>query len=145
MQKGFTLLIAIVITGTIALIAAGVINLALKQNTISSLGNYSQQAFYAADTGIDCALYWDVGNPSGASAFAVTSPASDISCNGTVSTVGGGASVNTFDINFSPDPFCATVRVTKLNNGSTTIESFGYNTCDPSSPRRVERAIEAEY
>ena len=143
--------VAMIIMGTLLLIATGVASLAVRQGLISSIGKESQEAFYAADTGIECALYWDVGNPSGISAFATNTPASLVFCNKDASNLTnewlvGGASVSTINrINFLPDPFCAIVTVTKAPNGSTLIESKGYNTCDASSSRRVERAVRARY
>ena|SRR3989344_5845923 len=144
-NKGFTLFIAIVVMGTLFLVTAGITNLAVKQSLISSIGRESQYAFYAADTGMECALYWDVQNSSGYSAFS-TSTGSQIpnACNGETINVGG-SYVSTFTLNLAPDPFCTTVTVTKNDNGSTRIESKGYNTCDLSNPRRVERAVRASY
>lgn len=142
-QKGFTLFMAMVITATLLLIAGGVANLAIRQSLISNAGKESQMAFYAADTGMECALYWDINNPSGSSAFSV-STGSNIVCNDQTVTVGG-SSVSTFGpINFAPDPYCVFVTVEK-NGTATEIESRGYNTCDLSSPRRVERAVRASY
>ncbi len=149
-QKGFTLFVALVVTGTLLLIAAGVVSLAVKQSFISASGRESQRAFYAADTGLECALYWDVKNPSGQSAFA-TSTGSTIFCNKDANNPGnqwvvGGAYTSVINrINFLPDPYCAIVVVTKGVGGSTKIESLGYNTCDSSNPRRVERAVRATY
>jgi len=143
MNKGFTLFIAIIVAGTLLLIATGITGLAVKQSLISSTGRESQYAFYAADTGMECALYWDVQNSSGISAFS-TSTGSVINCNNQNMTVGGTA-ISTFTLNLNPDPFCATVTVAKNDNGSTRIESKGYNTCDTSNPRRVERAVRATY
>jgi Tfp pilus assembly protein PilX len=79
-NQGFTLFIAIVVTGTLLVISTGIINIALKQSSISGSGRESQNAFYAADTGMECALFWDVKNPSGNTAFA-TSTGSIIFCN----------------------------------------------------------------
>ena len=151
-QKGFTLFVAMVVTGTLLLLATGIINLAIKQSFIARAGYDSQLAFYAADTGMECALFWDVKNPagSGQSAFA-TSTGSTINCNRDASNplnewVVGGSSVSTINkITFLPDPFCAIVVVTKNDNGTTKVESFGYNTCDATSARRVERAVRATY
>lgn len=150
-NEGFTLFIAVVITGTLLLIATSVASLAVKQAFISSTALKSQQAFYAADTGLECALYWDVKNPSDISAFATSSPPSTINCNQdgnnpTNQWVVGGASVSTINrINFLPDPYCAIVTVTKNSNGTTLIESRGYNTCNALEPRRVERAVRSTY
>ena len=148
--EGFTLFIAIVVSGTLLLIASGIVNLALKQSLISAFGRESQNAFYAADTGIECALYWDVHNPSGISAFSTTT-GSTIFCNKDANNPGnewvvGGADTSVINyISFLPDPYCAIVTVTKDNGGGTTIESLGRNTCDLSSTRRVERAVRATY
>ena len=149
-NKGFTLFVAVVITGTLLLISTGIIGLAYKQTLISSSGKDSQNAFYAADTGIECALYWDVQNPSGISAFSTTT-SSTIYCNKDANNpsnewvVGGSYTSVINRINFLPDPYCAIVTVTKGVNGSTEIESMGYNTCNALDPRRVERAVRATY
>ncbi|MDO8729315.1 MAG: pilus assembly PilX N-terminal domain-containing protein [bacterium] len=151
-NRGFTLFVAMVVMGTLLLIAAGVVNLAVRQAFISASGRESQHAFYAADTGIECALYWDVQK----NAFA-TSTGSPIFCNKDANNssnqwvVGGGGDINptsVFTFYFLPDSFCATVSVKKQYVSSvlkTTIESKGYNTCSLSNPRRVERAIRATY
>ena len=142
-NQGFTLFIAMVVMGTILLVTTGMVSLAVRQARVSSSSRESQHAFYAADTGVECAVYWDVQNPSGPSAFA-TSTGSQISCNNQTMTVGGVAT-STFTFNFSPDPFCVTVTVNKASTCVTRIESKGYNTCDASNSRRVERAVRAVY
>ena len=150
MQKGFTLFVALVVTGTILLIATGIVNLSVRQSFISGASRDSQAAFYAADTGMECALFWDIRNPSGQSAFATTT-GSIIHCNKDAANqnnqwVVGGAAVSTIEpITFLPDPYCAKVVVTKSQSGTTLIESYGYNNCDPTTPRRVERAVRADY
>ncbi|OHA92510.1 MAG: hypothetical protein A2665_02645 [Candidatus Zambryskibacteria bacterium RIFCSPHIGHO2_01_FULL_46_30] len=149
-ERGFTLFIALVVMGTLLLITAGIASLATRQALISASNRESQHAFYAADTGIECALYWDVKNPTGISAFA-TSTSSNITCDGTPATVGGGGDSNPtsiFSFILTPDPYCVAVAVTKVYISGvlrTTIESQGYNTCDLSNPRRVERAVRATY
>lgn len=150
-QGGFTLFVAIVITGVLLLVAAGIVNLAVKQSQISNSGRESQLAFYAADTGMECVLFWDVKNPSGERSAFATSSTSVISCNQDAENPGnqwtvGGASVSVIEtITFLPEPSCAKVTVTKNANGKTLVESLGYNTCDSLNPRRVERAVRADY
>ncbi len=158
-SRGFTLLIAIVLTAMLLLVSVVIVNIALKQLVIAYTGQQSQHSFYSADSGIDCALYWDTKNSTGISAFA-TSTAGSITCNSqtvttnsqTVSTnptqssrIGGGGVSNPtsiFQINFSNG--CAIVQVTKSNAGTTTISSRGYNTCSGSG-RRFERGITTTY
>ena len=153
-NKGFTLFVAMILMGALLLIATGIVGLAVRQSLISSSGRESQDAFYAADTGMECALYWDVQNPSGISAFSTTT-GSSIFCNQDVSNPSnpvpnnvGGNPISTFRINFLPDPSCTVVTVSKAYVAGTlvtTIESKGYNTCDLANPRRVERAVRATY
>ena len=153
LQAGFTLLMASLVGSMLLAIGLAIFNLALKEVVLSSSGRESQFAFFAADSGSECALYWDFKNVSGVSAFA-TSTSSTISCNYDAQnsanqniTVGGGGLGNptsVFSLTFNPDPYCVTVSVTK-GNGTTVIESRGYNTCNVSNPRRVERALRVEY
>ncbi len=148
--RGFTLFVGLIIASSLLLIATGVVNLALKQSLISSSGKESQLAFYAADTGMECALYWDISNPNGVSAFSIETGTSGIECNHDISnpdniwTVGGTSESTIGPITFLPESYCAIVTVHK--DGETTIiESKGYNTCDLANPRRVERAVRAQY
>lgn len=142
-SSGFTLFVSIVVMGTLLLISMGVVTLALRQSILASAGRESQYAFYAADTGIECALYWDLKNSTGFSAFSTTT-GSTISCAGDNHIVGGSLQ-SEFELVFSPDPYYVRVVVTKSLDGATLIESYGYNTQDSSNPRRVERAIRVAY
>lgn len=150
-QKGVTLFIAILVTGTLLLVSTAIVNIAVRESFITSAARESQYAFYAADTGAECALYWDVKNPTGVSAFSTTTIVT-ISCNQNganpvnpnPATVGG-TDRSTFTLTFLPDPYCAKVTVTKSTDGKTKIESLGYNSCDISNPRRVQRAVRASY
>lgn len=91
-KKGFTLLLSIIITGILLLVSFIISNVALKELVLVYSGSESQQAFYAADSGVECAAYWDAKNPNGISSFA--SPSGSITCNGqTVSS--GSQTVNT--------------------------------------------------
>jgi len=148
-ERGITLLISIIIMGTLLLVASAISNIALKQSTLSSTNQESQFAFYAADSGAECAIYWDVKNPPGYSAFS-TSTGSQITCNKDAQNPSnqfgvGGSNSSTFTMTFLPDPYCARVVVTKADDGTTQIQSYGYNTCDTGSPRRVERAVKVSY
>lgn len=148
-QSGISLLLAIIITGTLLLVAATISDITYKQSQLAVENRESQYAFYAADTGAECAIYWDVKNPPGYSAFA-TSTASAINCNKDSANsanqfVVGGSNTSTFTMTFLPDPYCAKVVVTKNADNTTQIQSYGYNTCDSASPRRVERAVKVTY
>lgn len=85
-KHGFTLLVSIIVTGILLLVSFVVANVAFKQLILVYVGAESQQAFYAADSGIECAEYWDTKNSSGISSF--SSPSGSITCNGQTITSG---------------------------------------------------------
>lgn len=58
-NRGVTLFIAIVIMGILLFISFAVVNIAIKSTIFASSGRDSQLAFYAADAGLECAIYWD--------------------------------------------------------------------------------------
>ena len=59
MNKGFTLFVALVVSSLILSVSLSLSNIILKQLIFSHTGSESQLAFYAADSGAECALYWD--------------------------------------------------------------------------------------
>jgi hypothetical protein len=60
-EAGFTVLFASLISSLVLSIGLAILNITLKQNTLSSAGRKTQQSFYAADAGIECALFLDRG------------------------------------------------------------------------------------
>lgn len=142
-QKGFALFVAIGVASIILLVSIAMSNITLKQVLISQAGKESQKAYYAADNGIECVLFWEIANPiaPGESAFGPTGQ--EISCGSQTFDVGG-ASESTFTATFSPFSTCAEVTVTKTGS-QTIIQSRGRNLCTGSSNRRVERGIRLQY
>ncbi len=143
-KKGFTLLIAVVVTAMLLIISFVVANIAYKQLILANSNQESQYAFYNADSGIECAVYWDF--KSGVSAFA-TSTTATINCNGqSIPSMGGGGYINatsTFQLNFAKG--CVVVQVGKHQNNLTIVDSRGYNTCSVGSVRKLERAEKLTY
>jgi hypothetical protein len=138
-NKGFTLLLAVLITSIILGISVGFTTFVIRELTISAIGRESQKAFFASDSGIECALYWDLKQ----NAFA-TSSTSSINCTGLYFTVGGPSGISEFDLNFT-NGSCSHVKVDKSVYPQTKIDSYGHNTCILSDPNRVERALEIIY
>jgi hypothetical protein len=58
-KRGFTLLLAALVSSIVLSLGASIFLVAKKEITLSSLGRDSQYAFYAADQAAECALYWD--------------------------------------------------------------------------------------
>lgn len=145
-QSGYALFTSILLTGTLIIIAYATTNFSLKQLLLTTSGAESHSAFYVADTGVECALYWDLKNGA-TSAFDIAAVGA-ITCGGSTVTptrvISGGTITNTFQIpvQMSVGSSCANLTVTK-SGGNTTIESKGYNTCGGGN--RLERAIRITY
>ena len=138
-DSGFTLLLSVLITTIILGIAIGLPVFIMRELIISSVGRESQKAFFAADSGIECVLFWDLKQD----AFS-TSTTRVITCAENNHTVGGATGISNFILNFDNNS-CASVQVDKTVYRQTKINSYGRNTCNTSDPNRVERALEVIY
>jgi Tfp pilus assembly protein PilE len=58
-NRGFTLLIALIFMSVMLAFGLALASLAYKQSVLASSATDSQYAFYAADAGLECALYAD--------------------------------------------------------------------------------------
>lgn len=174
-NRGFTLFIAILTASIILAIGISILQITLKEFVLSSTVRDSLMAFYAADGGMECALYWDNSEASGGSKFLPSSPAQRIQCMGDdVQRIGGGGdelvgggsygTTESFQMQWGTPTMCTRVSVTKylstsgsitLPDGSTCledlvctiIESKGYNKActNLTDPRAVERALRSRY
>lgn len=164
-QLGFAMLYASLIGSLVLAIGLAILNVTIKQITLASAGRESQHAFYAADTGIECAFYLERGGGNDACGDGVFGNAERLSycqtdsggnpvtysCAGqNVNLIGVPIStaegvVSQFSINTHPsaENICFTVSVTKSPGQNPVIDSRGYNTCDPNSNNRFERAIQS--
>jgi hypothetical protein len=164
-ERGYTLLFAVLVSSVVLAMGLSILSISRKEVILSSASRESVAAFYAADAGLECALYWDQYGMFATSTPGPTAPARSITCgstppittgttypDGSVSRIGGGGNTNGvshFIIDFTldakdPQPYCSVVEVTKFMQSGvvqTIIDSKGYNTCDPENPRRVERAL----
>lgn len=170
-QRGFTLLLAALISSIVLSIGAAIYGIAIKELQLSTLGRNSQYAFFAADTGAECALYWDVRYAY----FASTTPAGvSPKCDAqdlTVSTSQGTPPTYPYTKTFqfqtgaplgSPTKYCTVVSVTKCqgaiqtdgsctNSGTiiqTQIHADGYDVaCSEiaTSNRALQRSVELHY
>lgn len=148
-QKGFTLLLSLLVISIILSVGFGVFDIMTKELKLSGIGRESQISFYAADAGIECAYFWDIKHPELTDSAFLEDPAK-ISCAGIKNEIkkdDDGFYVFEFDMGEagSGNQKCAKVSVKKEVVGTktiTTIESKGYNYhCDSDSSHKVERAI----
>lgn len=160
LKQGFSLFLAIIVIGALILIAFSVVAISVKETEFSVSNRESQFAIFAADAGIECAAYWDAkpavskfdpatsGSPINCAGVSIANGSANIYGTTTANLIGASPiSTFSFPLNAGANPTnaCIVVMVYKNANGSTHINSYGYNTCSLTDPRRVERGIEITY
>ncbi len=174
-QRGIALFIAVIAVSAMLLISLAISDISYREQVISFAGRDSKVAFYAADSGIECAIFHDWGRgETGNFEFATSTnftghqTVSGIHCGNLaiqadVEGRSGNVATTTFYFNISQTPkACAVVQVVKWSNDgglnvNTKIESRGYNnTCkdegatytprlSDESPRNLERSFKMSY
>lgn len=82
-KKGFALLFSVLLSSLLLTIGLSIFSITLKELSISTASQRSVNAFFAADSGRECALYWDTKIGAIPSIFpngADTIPSSPIKC-----------------------------------------------------------------
>ena len=145
--KAFVSLFAVLLATVILAMAIGMSSVALKQIVLSSNANEANQAFYAADSALQCAIALDGINVFQAGFEGVV----DCGTGQDIPVDNSNDEVFRFGENsqgFEWSSGCC-VRVEVDKTGETTkIEALGYNVaCDQidQSPRVVERALRVRY
>ncbi len=174
MNKGFTIFFAMLVGSLSLAVGFAIYDLTVREIDLSAAASQSQYAIYAADSGVECALYWDSKYNTNESAFGTSSDsvwASDINCNGQDIAANGTpptpiatpptgwtpwaiantatAATTTFTLSMLPQfTYCARVEVGKFTQGGilyTTIISKGYNNCGTTGAARLERTLRVSY
>lgn len=148
-KKGFISLFTVLLATVILSISVGMTSIALKQIVLGSTADDANEAFYAADAGLQCAIMNDImGN------FA-TGANAPINC-GSVQSIAINPSGTSFSLTLGgPTGFdwsngnCVDVTIEKTSS-TTKIEALGYNvSCADvnagQSPKIVERALRVRY
>jgi hypothetical protein len=174
-NKGYTLLFAVIVSAVVLSVGISILTISRKEFLLSSSARESTYAFYAADSGLECAAFHDM--PENGDKFTNNNLAG-VKCAGmTVTSVVNASGNKIFDFKLlnlnNPDDItdgpCVRVSVLKQNVTDpatgitvkkTTIDSWGYNkgwnsgvnTCGVggtqgglSSPDRVERSLKYIY
>ena len=157
-KNGFTLFYAMLVSSVLLAIGLSIFNIVLKDFRLSAAARDSHFSFYSADSGVECALFYDFENGFPTS----TSPSpSTVYCSGENRAIVSGlcptktdcSRRHSFTVTFPETPYCARVDVFKFETGRTEIESRGYNfgydlgqdNCSVHNPNKVERAIRVTY
>jgi hypothetical protein len=156
-NKGFVILFAVTISAILLSIALGVASIARQEIKFGTSAKDTDNAFYAADTGIECAEINDKTTPN---YFPVSGPATKITCASSTAnniTPVFTSATNSYDFVVTGlgtnNASCAKVNIKKMVNAdssvSTTIIAKGYNigdeTCSSTDPNRIERELQVSY
>lgn len=155
-QRGFALFVAIILSAVAATITLALTTLAYKSLLLSSAARESQYAFYAADSALECTLYWDSGQFN-SFPYTVAPGSVTMTCAG-VSVPLSGTAYDTHTTQYASGWFavnggagCARATVYKTDTSLTPVGSLfadGVNVpCAKvgTDPRAVERGLRAYY
>lgn len=152
-EKGFVALFTVLLTSVILAMSIGIASIALKEIVLSSSASEGTLSFYAADSGIECALYKERNIANLLTEFGTCNGSTLLSGHeGPFVEQGVASEVYTFQIPFGDNQeLCADIVVKRqVAPGapySTLIESKGSNVAcdDTNNPRRVERSVRVTY
>lgn len=166
---GFVLLFSLLVSSILLATGLGISRIMIRQISLASLSRESQIAFFAADSGLECALHWDVFgkfNP-----VTPLIPGQTIYCNGAiikdgvqsnpvgiigatavtcnpdeppVNNIITGDTKSCFTFSLQNNQACAFVIVDKSDPTGiiTKITSNGYNKCSLNAPNILQRTLE---
>jgi len=147
-SKGFVILFVVVISSIILAVTLSIANIALKEIKFSTSAKDTNEAFFAADTGAECALF---NNKSTSNSFVQTGGSGIVTCLGGTFTLNGAYPSWNFVLSGlgNGEQGCAKVTVNKSAAPTTVVTSKGYNigdvSCLSSSSNRVERELQLTF
>jgi hypothetical protein len=144
-RSGFAMLFTVLVMTLILSMALGISNITFKQTVLSSLAKDSQIAFYQADAGIECALYYDL-NVTTHSFNGINPIPPQIRCGNVMLGYSGLSEANYYVYTSAAGagPCIASVSVDKRDPTVVIVQARGNNVCQ-TNPRQVERALEVTY
>ncbi|MDB5244411.1 MAG: hypothetical protein JWN18_281 [Parcubacteria group bacterium] len=128
-QRGFTLLIAVIFMSVMLAFGLALSSLAYKQITLASTATDSQYAFYAADSALECALYYDqqqqsfdyASHPSGTPPGPVTCN-NQLTANPSYTPPDGTKAITTYRMQIDANR-CADVTIYKYANPTSVTSN----------------------
>ena len=147
---GFVILFAVMLSSIILAITIGVLNISYKEIKFSTSAKDTNDAFFAADVGAECALFYD---KAGGNVFIENSTETGVFCNGDTSFMEINYPIWKFTVSKlgNEEQGCVVVTVDKSSPSATKIISKGYNdggsipnSCT-SGENTVERQLELTY
>lgn len=146
-QRGFALLIAVVLTSVVLALGMALLDIAYKQVLLASSAKNSQYAFYNADSALECALYYD--QQAGAfyygTTFAGTVKCKNLPVTNFAANQDATRRTTVFSVPCQAGGTSADITIIKTPSGTTNIYANGYSTCNAADLSRIERGLKAKY
>ncbi|MEI6057771.1 MAG: hypothetical protein WCQ60_02250 [bacterium] len=123
-DRGYTLLFAVLVSALVLGVGVSILNIARKELLLNAGARESQYAFYAADAGYECAVYWDVMKGSFAtSTWTANSTSGSVQC-GTLlnATPSGIATAAIHDTNQSGNAYTFTFAIPVAGNACAIVD-----------------------
>ena len=160
-NSGYAILFTVLIVSMILAMTVGISNTTYRELSFTATAKQSHIAFFAADSGLECAL-WQDRNTAGSTVFpfnSATASASTMDCFAstppTIAVVAAGATSASYLVqDFAAGGGCVRVTVEKDQNAvppasyPTRIVARGYNiNCSDLAlgKQHVERVLQAKY
>jgi hypothetical protein len=148
-KKGFAMLFTVLVISIILGLGLGIADTTYKQTILSRLARDSQLAFYQADSGVECGLYYDLHQGQFARGTDPKNVPQTITCGNITEVFDPTQSrVDHFvytDQSTSTAP-CFSIIFDKTDtvNGRDIVNGRGYSTC-ATTAQQVERALNVTY
>ena len=128
-QHGAVLLIAITVASLVLAIGLGILNITTKEIILSAYSKESGKAFYASNTGIECALFWDISYAKSKTTWTKSPFATSTDSFSTYSEIPG--SLSCAGQSFNPHGSLSGWEVKKYATSATTTFKFSTWSTDP--------------
>lgn len=138
-NNGFVVLYTMILASIILAIAMGILRIALKEANFSVSARAGNEAFFAADTGVECALFYDKSDPtlnvfSGTLDHQMKCAGQNIVVSSIGSLIGSGSwSFEVRNLGESGKACADVTLIRDIASNTTTIISTGYNNCYTNS------------
>ncbi len=141
------MLFTVLIISIILSIALGIADLTYKQTILSNLANDSQAAFYQADSGVECGMYYDLHLGELPRGTTINQAPNQFICGANTMTIVSAQSYTdhfVYQEDISTSQPCFSVIFDKTDAVKNSVSARGFSTC-LTTPRQVERGLNVQY
>ena len=137
---GFTLLLTLLFTATLLAIGLTLYSLTIKEFDLSLSLRDSIPALYAAETGYECVIYWDVVQNAFRRVHDGEPPLDSIQCDGTTIPITE-PSPKKFIFTLTFSDYKVEIDADDTSQFETLFEARGFNTSQSVFPRKIRKRL----